>query len=90
MVKIGEQVPDFGFEVFHNEEVNPGGSVTLLTRGWLVTDKITGTPAVGGTAYVGVSGNVATTDGGVSAAAIGRFETTKDADGFARVSITIQ
>jgi len=78
------------FKNFHNQEVWPGEPVTLLARGWIVTDLISGTPAVGGVAYVGPSGLLATTDGGVSAAVVGRFETTKDADGFAKVSVSLQ
>lgn len=69
-------------------EVRPGEKVTLVRKGWLVTDQITGTPAVGGTAYVGNSGLISTTQAS-GAVAIGRFETTVDADGFARVYLDI-
>jgi len=77
------------FKNFHNQEVWPGEPVTLLARGWIVTDMITGVPAVGGVAYVGASGLLGVSDTG-GCAVVGRFETTKDADGFAKVSITLQ
>jgi len=76
------------YKNFHNLEIRPGEKCTLIRQGWVVTDKITGTPAVGGTAYVGASGLISTTQAS-GAVAIGRFETTVDADGFARVSIDI-
>jgi hypothetical protein len=72
------------FKNYANMEVRPGEKVALLRKGWFVTDKLIGTPAVGGTAYVGPSGFIKTTqDSG--AAVIGRFETKVDADGFAKV-----
>ena len=76
------------YKNFHNMEVRPGEKVTLLRKGWLVTDMIEGTPAVGGGAYVGSSGLISATSGTASAR-IGRFETTVDADGFAKIYIDI-
>ena len=76
------------YKNFHNNEVRPGEKVTLLRKGWLVTDLISGTPTVGGTAYVGASGLISTTQA-TGAVAIGRFETTLDAEGFARVYVDI-
>jgi hypothetical protein len=76
------------FKNFANMEVRPGEKVTLLRKGWLVTDMIDGTPVVGGGAYVGSSGLISATSGTASAR-IGRWETTLDADGFAKVYIDI-
>jgi hypothetical protein len=76
------------FKNFANLEVRPGEKVTLIRKGWLVTDQITGTPAVGGSAYLGNSGLISTTQA-TGAVQIGRFETTVDADNFARVYIDI-
>jgi len=76
------------YKNFDSLEVRPGEKVTLVRKGWLVTDQITGTPAVGGTAYLGASGLISTTQA-TAAPAIGRFETTVDADGFAKVFIDI-
>lgn len=76
------------FKNFATMEVRPGEKVTLLRKGWLVTDMVSGTPAIGGVAYVGPSGLIATTsvDG---APACGRFESLVDADGFAKIYIDI-
>jgi hypothetical protein len=76
------------YKNFQNLEVRPGEKVTLLRKGWLVTNMISGTPAVGGGAYVGSSGLISATSG-TAAAHIGRFETTLDADGYAKVYIDI-
>lgn len=72
------------FKNYANMEIRPGEKAVLLRKGWFVTDMIIGTPATGGVAYVGPSGFIKTTqDSG--AAVVGRFETTVDADGFAKV-----
>jgi len=76
------------FKNFAKGEIRPGEKCTLLRKGWLVTDMITGTPVVGGGAYVGASGLISATSGTASAR-IGRWETTLDADGFAKVYIDI-
>lgn len=74
---------------FDSGEVRPGDKVTLVRKGWLVTDQISGTPSVGDTAWLGSSGLIATTQANNGVVAIGRFETTLDVDGFARVYIDI-
>ncbi len=77
---------------FENQEIRPGDKCTLITHGWLVTDMIIGTPSAGDIAYLGASGNITPTSGafgGATTPVIGRFETTQDADGFARVSVQI-
>lgn len=76
------------FRNYDKVEVRPGDKVPLVRKGWLVTDFITGTPVVGSGAYLGVSGLISTTQA-TGAVQIGRFETTVDADGFARVYIDI-
>lgn len=62
----------------------PGRKVTLVRRGWLVTDKITGSPVAGDTAYLAANGNVSPTQS-AGAPAVGKFETAKDTNGFAKV-----
>ncbi len=77
---------------YENQEIRPSDKCTLVKKGFVVTDMITGTPAVGGVAYLGISGNISTTSGsfgGATTPVVGRFETTVDSDGFARVSIDI-
>jgi len=72
----------------HKDEVQSGGKVTILTKGFVVTDQISGTPTAGQTAYLADSGKIAGTQDG-TAPAIGRFLSTKDADGYAKVSINL-
>jgi len=76
------------FKNHSNLEVRPGGKVTLVRQGILVTDMVIGTPAAGDAAYLAASGNVSPTQA-TGAPLIGRFETSKDADDYARVSIQI-
>ncbi len=73
---------------WHKDEVQQGGKVTVLTKGFVVTDQISGTPTAGQTAYLADSGLIAGTQDG-TAPAIGRFLSTKDADGYAKVSVNL-
>tara|TARA_Y100000385_G_scaffold246026_1_gene265076 strand:+ start:85 stop:570 length:486 start_codon:yes stop_codon:yes gene_type:complete len=77
----------------YKDEVQKGGKVTVLTRGWVVTNNVTGTPTAGAVAYAdGVTaGNV--TAGAVhptvSGAPIGRWMSRKDADGYAKLYVNL-
>ena len=78
----------------HKDEVQKGGKVTILRKGYVVTNLITGTPNVGDVAYAcdQEAGNIST--GAPSAAAsgalgIGRFMTDKDEDGYAKVEVNL-
>lgn len=73
---------------WHKDEVQKGGKVTLLRVGQVTTDKVTGNPSAGSSAYVGVSGTISTT--ATNAVKIGTFLSAKDADGFAKVAVNIQ
>jgi hypothetical protein len=73
---------------WHKDEVQKGSKVTILTKGFVVTDRISGTPTAGQIAYVGSSGLISGTQA-TGAAAIGRFLSTKDADGFAKVAVNL-
>jgi hypothetical protein len=75
---------------YENSEIRPSDKCTLIKKGFVVTDMIpTGiTPTAGGAAYLAASGYISSTQA-TGAPQIGRFETTKDAAGFARVSIDI-
>lgn len=72
----------------HKDEVQKGGKVTILTKGFVVTDQISGTPSAGDTAYLADSGKISGTQE-TGAPQIGRFLSTKDADGYAKVSINL-
>lgn len=79
---------------FYKDEVQQGGKVTVMTRGWVVTDAIDGTPAPGDMAYASnaVAGNIATSAGNAAqsgALALGRFMSAADADGYAKVYINL-
>jgi len=78
----------------HKDEVQKGGKVTILRKGYVVTNNITGTPNVGDVAYADrtTAGNI-TTDAESAAAsgnlAIGRFLTDKDEDDYCKVEINL-
>jgi hypothetical protein len=89
----------------HKNEVQKGGKVTVLRKGYVVTNTITGTPAVGDVAIVAVGTTAGTitplsdatfrlrssgVDGpGSGHLAVGRFMSTKDEDGYAKVEINL-
>jgi hypothetical protein len=78
----------------HKDEVQKGGKVTVLRKGYVVTNKITGTPVAGSVAYAdrATAGNIAV-DAITSAAsgnlAVGRFLSTKDEDGYVKVEVNL-
>lgn len=78
---------------FHKNEVQKGGKVTLLTKGWVVTDMITGTPAAGNPAYLTAAGKLtptkSATGGVVATPPVGRFLSSEDEDGYAKVAIDL-
>lgn len=73
---------------WHKDEVVKGGKVCILTKGFVVTNRISGTPTAGSVAYLAASGLIAGTQA-AGAPAIGRFLSTLDADGYAKVSINL-
>lgn len=78
----------------HKDEVQKGGKVTLLNKGWVVTSNIEGTdPNAGDVAYLAHSGNLATSNiGGDDAGhqmVVGRFLSDIDEDGYAKVYIDL-
>lgn len=80
----------------HKDEVQKGGKVTLLRKGYVVTDNIQGSPSAGDPAYVAHSGNLAAsdlsnddTDTDGSTRLVGRFLSGKDQDGYAKVYIDL-
>lgn len=75
---------------FHKDEAQKGSKVTILKSGWVHTNMIVPgvSPSGGDIAYIGASGyitNVLTTDAPV----LGRFESSKDADGYAKVRVNL-
>jgi hypothetical protein len=77
---------------FHQDEVQSGGKVVLLREGFVVTNKVSGTPTVGAPAYYNLLGELCTTQttaGSYTQPAVGRFLSVKDTDGYIKVDIHI-
>jgi hypothetical protein len=72
----------------HKDEMQVGGKCTVLRRGMVVTNLISGDPTAHAKAYYDEVGHLTATDVG-SAPSVGRFLSTKDADGYAKVEINI-
>ena len=72
----------------HKDEMQIGGKCTILRRGVVVTNKVSGTPTIGAKAYYNTLGELTATDAG-SAPQVGRFLSTKDADDYVKVEINI-
>ena len=82
---------------WHKDEVQKGGKVTLLRKGWVVTSSIEGAdPAAGGLAFVAHSGNVAASDLMRDDAdmdgqtrIVGRWLSSPDQDGYAKLEVSL-
>ena len=78
----------------YKDEVQKGGKVTNLRKGWVVTNMITGTPTAGGVAYAddATAGNIAVDAWDAASSgnlAIGRFLSTLDEDSYCKVEINL-
>ena len=80
----------------YKDEVQKGGKVTLLQKGYVVTSSLEGTdPNAGDVAYLAHSGNLASSNiGGDSTIGgarlvVGRFLSDVDEDGYAKVYIDL-
>jgi hypothetical protein len=74
----------------YNGEVQKGGKVLVNRDGVWETNMVLGTPAAGGTAYLGPSGYIQVT--AVNAAnnpTVGTFLSSKDEDGYAKVRVKL-
>ena len=77
---------------WHKDEVQKGGKVSILKKGWVVTNLITGTPTAGGLACVdddGTAGNIELCSGTSNDVVVGRFMSTKDEDGYVKVEVNL-
>jgi hypothetical protein len=70
-----------------------GNKCTILTKGWVVTDKVVGTPQAGDLAVLAASGFIGAVAVGTASTAaspiIGHFRSRKSEDGFARVYVDL-
>ena len=77
----------------HKNEVQKGGKVTILKKGWVVTDQLTSGITVTATnclAYLADGGRITNVNAGEAATPlIGRFLSTPDEDGYAKVEINL-
>ena len=81
---------------WHKNEVQKGGKVTLLKKGWVVTDQIASgiTIAAGDKAYLANGGRITNSNtgnavGDVASPLVGSFLSKADEDGFAKVEINL-
>ena len=72
----------------YKDEVQKGGKVTVLRKGYVVTNAIDGSPVAGSGAYVSgsVAGNISMV---VSGTKIGAFLSSKDEDGYCKVEVNL-
>ena len=78
---------------WHKDEVQKGGKVSILKKGYVVTDQIEGTPTAGALAFMddadtgkfAVAGSIADT----KYTAVGRFMSVKDEDGYCKVEVNL-
>lgn len=76
----------------HKDEVQKGGKVTVLRKGYVVTNSITGSVTAGNLAYACHvnAGNVRDGSPGSSGSlVVGRFLSGKDEDGYAKVEVNL-
>ena len=78
----------------YKDEVQKGGKVTVMTRGWVVTNMIEPSidPAAGEIAYISASeaGDLTNVAPGSSGSlAVGRWMSQKDADGYAKLYVNL-
>lgn len=78
-------------ENWHKDEVVKGGKVTIWPKGTVVTDMVYPghTPTAGQVAYVVHSGYVGNSDVIGGSLNVGRFLSTKDEDGYVKLSVNL-
>ena len=76
---------------WHKDEVQLGGKVTVLRQGQVTTNMIVSgaAPGAGSGAYVGANGLVGTDSDSGNNAKVGTFLSSKDSDGYAKLSVNI-
>lgn len=80
---------------FQKDEMQQGGKVPLMTKGWVVTNRITAgtSPTAGNKAYLNATGDVtptvSATGGTVATPLVGYFKSSKDEDGYAKLSVDL-
>lgn len=71
----------------YKDEVQKGGKVTVLRKGYVVTNNLDGNPVAGSGAYASTSSAGAIAMSGDYQ--VGRFLSSKDEDGYAKVEVNL-
>lgn len=75
---------------FMRDEMIVGGKCSILRQGWVITNKVSGTPSIG-PAYLTSNGLLTSTVGSVGGIKqtpiVGEFMSTVDQDGYAKVAV---
>ncbi len=74
---------------FHKDEQRIGSKAHLLKKGWVVTNKVSGTPGAGDTAYLSSNGTIAPGQVNSGAPTVGKWKSKKDSDGYAVLEVDI-
>ena len=78
---------------FQKEEAVIGDFADVLTRGWVWTDKYTGSPTVGAKAYLTANGvvtpTVSSTGGTAATPFVGVFGGSPDEDGYVKLHVNL-
>ena len=78
---------------WHKDEVQKGGKVSILKKGYVVTDQIEGTPTAGALAFMDDADTgkfaVAASIDDTEYTAVGRFMSVKDEDGYCKVEVNL-
>jgi len=78
---------------WHKDQSASGDKATILTKGWVVTNKVLGTITAGYLAYAAESGNLRasalTPTNTSNQPVVGRFRTSADEAGYAKVYIDL-
>ena len=75
----------------HKDEVQKGGKVTVLRKGYVVTNNVDGTPVAGSGAYISGStaGNLSMTIVAGQGQRVGAFLSGPDSDGYCKVEVNL-
>lgn len=77
----------------YKDELQKGGKCTILRKGWVVTDQVSGSPTKGQKAYLTANGQVtptlSATGGLVATPYVGQFLSTKDEDGYVKLYVDL-
>lgn len=73
---------------FNPNEIQTGQKMSIVKRGWVNTNYISGSPTVGAIAYLAANGYMSATQL-TGYPVVGRFLTAKDSNGYATVDIIL-